>query len=97
MNEAEKQAYTDKVEARLEKWQAEIDRLAAKAKEASADARMDYHREIKELRERREAVKMQLSELKSCGSQAWEDVRSGVEQAWGDLESSVHRASSRMG
>lgn len=40
----EKSAYRQKLEARLDKWRAEIDELQAKASEASEDARLEYEK-----------------------------------------------------
>jgi uncharacterized protein YjbJ (UPF0337 family) len=45
-------AIEDKVEAQKEQWQAKIDELKAKAKEATADARITIQREIDELQSR---------------------------------------------
>ena len=45
-----KEAYEKKLQAQLDEWGAEIDKLKAKADKAEADAQLDYYKEIEELR-----------------------------------------------
>jgi len=54
-----KQAYVEKVQARLNEWDAEIEKLKARAEEAEADAKITYYQQIEALR----AYNNQMSEL----------------------------------
>lgn len=89
----DKTAYRQKIEARLEQWNAEINKLQAKALEASADARIEYEN----LREKQNEARRTLRELDDVGGDALEDVKSGVEKAWSDLEAAMKRARERFG
>ena len=60
----EKNVYRKKLEARLDQWRAEIDKLQSKAVEASADARLEYDKQIKELRSQQDEARQKLNE---CG------------------------------
>ena len=87
-----KNAYQDKMDARLREWQANIDALKARADQAGAEQRIKYHEEIDSLRTKQQRVQEKLEELRTAGTDAWEDVKAGVEVAWTDLQDAVQRA-----
>ncbi|HSH30182.1 MAG TPA: hypothetical protein VK971_09775 [Thiohalobacter sp.] len=92
----QKQAYEKKLRARLDEWNSEIDRLKAKAESAEADARLEYHKHIEELRARQEAAGTKLEALENAGEDAWEDLKAGVESAWDDLGQAIRSAATRF-
>ena len=92
----EKNAYRQKLEARLDQWRAEIDKLEARTVEASADARLKYKGEIKELRAKQDEAREKLDELGDAQGQAWNDLKSGLEVAWDELGKAVRNATGRF-
>ena len=93
----EKTAYRRKLEARLDQWRAEIDKLRARAVEAGADASLEYRKQIDRLHGRQEAARDRLKEIDEASGEAWKDLRAGLEKAWDDLESAVSQARKRFG
>jgi septal ring factor EnvC (AmiA/AmiB activator) len=93
---SDKSAYREKLEARLEQWRAEIDKLQAKAAEASADARKDYEDQVAELRKQQDEAREKLKELDEASDDAWEDIKDGVEKAWDKLGDAVKSARERF-
>lgn len=91
-----KQAYIDKIQARLNEWDAEIEKLTAQADEASADARIRYEKQVSELKERQKEAQLKLDDMRQAGEDAWDDMRAGVEDAWKRLEKGVRDATSRF-
>jgi hypothetical protein len=89
-----KEAYLEKQEARFRRYSAEIDKLAAQADEAKADARIKFYEEIEVLQARRNAARLKLDELKAAGGEAWKELTGGVELAWQDLKDAVRDAAS---
>ena len=87
-----KDAYQDKMNARLREWQAKIDALKARADQAEAEQKIQYYEEIESLRTKQQKVQQKLEELRSAGASAWEEVKAGVEAAWTDLEDAAQRA-----
>ncbi|MCB2184312.1 MAG: coiled coil domain-containing protein [Desulfobulbaceae bacterium] len=87
-----KEAYQKKMEAQLHEWQAKIDVLKAKAAQAQADRQIQYHEEIESLQQKQKHVREKLNELKSAGTEVWEDIRDALETAWIDLKASFDRA-----
>lgn len=92
----DKSAYRQKLEAKLDQWAAEIDKLQAKAAEAGADARVEYQRQVDELRDKQKDARAKLDELDDAGGDAWEDLKGGIEKAWEDLGSAVSAARERF-
>ena len=92
---SDKNAYEHKLEAQLKVWQAEIDKLRAKADKASADARIKYDEQVEELITYQKKGQKQLAELQQANESAWADMRSGMEKAWDDMAKSWKNAMSR--
>lgn len=93
----DKSAYTEKLQARLDQWRAEIDKLQAKAKEASADTKLKYQKEVDNLRAKQKDAEKELKQLGEAQGKAWEDIKSGIESAWNDLGKAVCSAADRFG
>lgn len=93
----DKSAYRQKLEARLDQWRAEIDKLDAKAVEASADARIEYRKQIEAVRGKQDEAREKLAEFDKAGDEAWKDLRSGIEAAWDDLGKAMRKAADRFG
>jgi len=75
-------AYVKKIEAQLDEWSAELDRLEAKLKKGEANAEIKYQEQFSQLRESREELKMKLGQLKKASEDSWEDLKGGVENSF---------------
>lgn len=91
-----KDAYLQKIEAQLEDWKSEIDKMKAKADKADADMKLEYYEKIEELRTKQQAAQEKFTELKNAGEDAWEDLKAGVELAGVSLREALESASSRF-
>lgn len=91
-----KESYEKKLQAQLDEWSAEIDQLKAKADKASADAQIEYSRQVEELQARQEEAKRKLAELREAGDGAWEDLKAGAENARDALGSALESARARF-
>jgi hypothetical protein len=91
-----KDAYVQKMKAKLDEWSAEIDRLKAKADQAEADSRIEYYNEIEDLRKKQRAAEEKLERLRRAGDGAWEDLKTGIDDAWRDIQTAVKSATSRF-
>jgi len=89
-----KEAYEKKIDAQLDEWKVEIDKLKAKADKAEADAQIKYHKHIEDLRAKQEAARERLVELKEAGGDAWEDLKAGLDNALKSLGDAVKSATS---
>lgn len=91
-----KQAHIGKIRARLNEWDAEIEKLTSQADEAGADARIRYQKQVSELKERQKEAQLKLDDMRKSGEDAWEDMKAGVENAWMSMEKAVKDATSRF-
>lgn len=91
-----KEAYEKKLQARMDQWKAEIDRLKAQAAEAQADAQLAYNKQIEQLHSQQQEAQSKFDELRRSGDDAWQDLKGGVESAWDSLEQAVQTAASRF-
>ena len=77
MNE-KRDAYVQKLKAQLDEWNADINKLEAKADQAEVRAKIEYHKRIADLRARRKEVEDKIGELQQAGEGAWEDLSRGL-------------------
>lgn len=91
-----REAYEQKLRAKLDEWQAEIDKLRAKARGAEADARIEREKEAERLEAKREEMRDKLKELREAGDDAWDDLRDGAERAWKSFSDSFEKARDRF-
>ena len=91
-----KDAYEKKLEAQLKEWKTDIDKMKAKADKADAEAKLEYYKQIEDLRTKQEAAQKKLTELKASGESAWEDLKAGIDLAWKSLGESIKSARSRF-
>jgi len=91
-----KDAYLEKFKAKLDEWNAELEILEAKAKGASADAKIRYEEDASTFRKRLHAARERAKEMKAANENAWDDLRQGVEDAWKEVKDALERAKSEF-
>ena len=92
----DKELYQRKMQAQLDEWKADVDKLKAKASRASADTQLKMNEQIKVLDSKIAEGKARLSELSRAGEDAWESIREGMESAWDSLKSAVSDAAKKF-
>lgn len=93
---SKKDAYLEKLHAKLDEWNAEIDKLKAKLDAAGAEKRVEYQEQIQNLKQKQKEVEQKMATIRSAGGDAWEDLKKGVESAWDAMESAMKAAKSRF-
>jgi len=91
---SERDAYVQKLKAQLDEWNAEIDKLEARAGKASGDARLKYEQQIKSLRQQRQDAENRLAGLREATDDAWRQLKEGADKAWADLKLGLEKATS---
>ncbi|MBQ0751909.1 MAG: hypothetical protein KBT70_17075 [Roseovarius sp.] len=92
----DKDAYQAKLHAQLDQWKAEIDKLQAKSREASADMQIKYQEQIKDLREKRAELETEYDKIQAASLEAWKDFKTGTDQAWDNMSKAMKSAWSRF-
>ncbi len=91
-----KDAYVQKIQARLNAWDSEIESLKAKAIEANADARIAIEEQIVAVEKQQKEAQQKLDELRQSNEDAWGDLKAGAESAWMSLEKAIENAAKRF-
>ncbi len=91
-----KDAYLEKLKAQLDEWNADLDKLDAKVRGATADAKIKYEKRMASIRERRDEATRKMAEIESAGENAWEQLKEGADDAWSRLKKAVKEAKSQF-
>jgi DNA-binding transcriptional MerR regulator len=84
--------YVKKLKEQLDRWNADISKLEAKAKQPLAGMKEAYDKQLKELRERRNLLQHQMADMQKASDQAWDQLRVGADKAWKAMEESLKKA-----
>ncbi|MFO7727361.1 MAG: hypothetical protein R6X11_03445 [Desulfonatronovibrio sp.] len=90
--DSKRDAYIQKLKAKIDEWNADLDKLAAKADQADGQRKIKYQQQIEELREKRRDFEKKLENLKNASESAWEDMKEGMEKSWQTWKESFSRA-----
>lgn len=96
MMSEEREAYVQELKAKMDEWNAEIDKLEAKADQAKAESKIEYEKQLANLRAKRKEVDEKIAELQQSSEGAWEDLKQGLENSWEILKTSVTKAKSEF-
>ncbi len=88
--------YMEKFKARLDEWNAEIDKLESKAHEAQANAKAQYEKQLVAMREMRDDAQTKFSEMQKATDEAWDVMLRGTEKAWQTWASAFEKARSKF-
>ncbi|MEJ2361283.1 MAG: hypothetical protein P8Z75_07630 [Gammaproteobacteria bacterium] len=91
-----KEAYKNKLKAQLAEWEAQINLLDAKTKNAAADVQVKYAQELDQLRHQQRKAADKLTELEHASGEAWQEIKVSADQVWDELKSGVTRAMSKF-
>jgi outer membrane murein-binding lipoprotein Lpp len=89
-------AYINKMLAKLEEWNAEIDTLTAKAGELTTDIQSECREQIESLKAKQANARQKIEELQHSGEGAWGDLKTGIELAWASMGEAIDSARSRF-
>jgi len=88
--------YVAKLKKQLDAWNADVERLGARAKAAKAEVKAQYEQRVADLREKRQDVERRLRDAREAGEGAWEALHQGLEDAGNALKSAIEKARSEF-
>lgn len=92
----EKKNYQKLLEAQLAQWEIEIEKLNAQAQKAKVEVRLEYLKQIDELKKKQEVARSKLTELKGSAGEAWQELKAGAEHAFDELKKAFSSAKSKF-
>ena len=88
--------YEQEIRAELAQIQAELDTLKARAEQESTGQPMKFDEYLATLTEKSEEVGDKLENLKDSGSDAVDDIKTGLKEAWQRLAIAKRAAEARF-
>jgi len=92
----DRKQFIEKAKAKLDQWNADIDKFKAKVAESDADAKIEYRKQLDEMRSQRDKAEANLKQLHAASDYAWDDMKSGLDKAWDSISSAFDSAKSRF-
>ena len=92
-----KDVYVQKLKAKIDEWNAEIDLLAAKANQSRADLKLGYLERIEELKGKRNELETKMKALQEAGGSAWDELKDGLEESLKVWKDSFSKAKAAFG
>ena len=89
-------AFIAKLKAQLDEWNAELDQMEARAREAQADQQIAYHEHIADIRRHRDDFQQRFAQIQQATGNAWEEMTKGVEDAWARMGQAFAHARARL-
>ena len=96
MQEPTKEAYMEKINAKIKEFGAKLDQLKAKADQVDAETKIKINQQIERLLHKKQEAKTKLNELKAGGKGAWNNLKIGMDAAISDLKTGVEKAMSEL-
>ena len=93
---SDKQQYQQKLQAQLDLWKAEIEVMKAKAADATADAKIELHKQVDVLEAKLEEGKAKLAEFADSGHEAWESLKDSAESVWISIKAAFSDAKDKF-
>lgn len=91
-----KEEFINMLHTKINEWDAEIDKLSAKADQVEAESREEFYAQIAELKSKRSQVEEKLEEARKSGDSAFQDLKSGMELAIDSMAEALNSAMSRF-
>lgn len=91
-----KDLYEQKMKAQLQLWQADADKLMARASMASADVQLEMKKMAGGLHKKIKEGKRKLFDIGESGEEAWEKLKDGAEATWKSIHDAFGEAATKF-
>jgi len=88
--------YVEKLKSQLDQWNAQVMQWEAKAREAQADVRANYEKQLDAFRRQRDEALEQMRRVQSATGDAWIDLMRGADDAWSKMREAFEKARSQF-
>jgi predicted nucleic acid-binding Zn-ribbon protein len=92
----EKEHYIEKAKTKIDEWNAEIDKFKAQVAGSDADVKIEFTKQLDEMRDQRDKAETWLKELRGSSDSALEDMKSGFDKAWDSISDAFDSAMSKF-
>lgn len=92
----EQKLYEAKLKSKITEWEAELEKLKAKAEYHKLETTSELKDKIDEAKNKQSSLEQQLEKMKTSGEGAWSEMKQGLEKASGEIETAIKNAKERM-
>jgi len=92
----DKERYQQELQAQLDAWQKDVEKLQSLSARVSADARVALMANIVTLQEKIAEGSAKLAELSNASDEAWASMKAGIESTWESLKSAFGDAAAKF-
>lgn len=85
-----------KIDAQKKEWESQVKHLQAKAENYDADSRIEYDRQMHDLKKRLDEAERHSDKFKRAGKDDWDDLSDNIIHAWNDLVTNIDNAILRL-
>ena len=76
-----REIYIEKLDAKLDKWNAYLNKLEKKSKELNGEIQRSFEQKLEDIRSRRDVVLAKLGQIKSAAEGTWTNLREETRDA----------------
>lgn len=91
-----KDEFIQKLHTKIDQWDAEIEKMSAKASQVEADSKEEYYEQIAELKVKRYQLEEKLKEVQKSGEEAWKDLKTGIDLTLETMSETLSSVASRF-
>jgi len=88
--------YVEKIKQQLDEMNAKLDELQAKRSQAGGTAKEEYQEKLATFRERADATRAKLREIRESPEESWEELKAEMEKIREALVHSYHYFKSQL-
>lgn len=92
----QQKSYEEKIQAQLDEWRDDVDRLKEKARNASAETKMKYQESIDKLELKLKEGRSKLKDLAESSDEAWDSIRDGAESIWDTMKATFREVKEKF-
>lgn len=92
----EREAYLEKMDARMREWRGRLDIILARADRTQAEARQEYHKRVQEIHDKQEEMEELLNDLRQAGEETWRDVQEDIESTSSDIQDGIEEIRQKL-
>lgn len=85
-----------KIEAQMKEWDANIKHLQAKAANLDAKNRMEYDKQMHNLKDKLREAEMRSDKFRKTNTDSWHNLGDDMVHAWNDLVTNIDNAILRL-
>jgi hypothetical protein len=88
--------YVENLKTQLDNWNAAAAQWELNARDLQAEARAQFDRSLKSMRDQREQAMYQMNLLQAASGDAWKDLVRGTDEAWARMREACDKAGSHF-